>query len=500
MATLAELLSVRTPELEERSLLSRLKSAEFPVTDWEPGGAAQTMVKILGAGFADKSALIAAVTAGGIPSLAKDLAEPSWLDMLAEGFFGTTRSRATYTKQRCVLACEPGLGPQTINAGFTVRAIRTGNLYRYEGPALTVPDGAGYFGGPAAVAMEVTAESPGSDFHDPTGTITEIVTPLPGVSVNNPPVPFGGMSGATAMRNPANRGSGAVTPSGAPTIPRMFTVRILASGVAGVGGKVEIEWLTDGVRSSAQVTPIPTTWAGAGDSVVLTFTSGAGAGFIRDDSFTFETLGSPVLAAGVDDERQELLARRLIARWPSLGLNATTEKYVAWIQQCSLENSFGIEKITPSPSFRYAGQTNLVVATALGDPGAFIVNTLQAYVNARDGITDTAVISGASNINIAISGSVTVRTAEAAAAKSKADDLWLAYIEGVPIGGDTSTGSPGVVRLSELVQAVMDAGAVDYANLQINGAAANLALTELQVPVIPSGQQPSVALTWIEVA
>jgi hypothetical protein len=42
----------------------------------------------------------------------------------------------------------------------------------------------------------------------------------------------------------------------------------------------------------------------------------------------------------------------------------------------------------------------------------------------------------------------------------------------------------------------MDAGAVDYAGLTLNGVAANMALLVNNTAVIGAGQDPSTALTW----
>jgi hypothetical protein len=494
-ATLVELLPVRTAEDEEASLVSVLKTEGFPVTDWEAGGVAQTMVKAIGARFGDVTELVASVAAGNHTRLAIPL-DPTWLDLLGEHFFALERARATYTKQLIRVSCEPGFGPQDINKGFRVRGPK--NIYEYQGPAaVTVADG-GYSD------IEMRAESPGSAFDDPANTVNVSVTPLPGVSVNNPPTQFGGLGGTAARRNPANAGSGSITPSapiGFPVQPRRYIVTVTASGSQPSTGAVVIKYEQNGLTTNvATLSPIPATYAGLGDGITLTFANGVGVGFIKGDIHTFESIGSPITANGVDDETNESYAARMLGRWPSLSLNIVADKYVAWIRQASLDGAFGIEKISTRPSVTVAGQTDVLVATATGAPSGGIVSALQTYVNARDGITDTALVTAAANVNITPSGSVTVRLDELDAAQTAADESWLKYIEDLPIGGDLSTGSPGVVRLSELVQALMDAGAIDYTGLQLNGFAVNRALNTNEVAVIPAGALPSSALTWVTVA
>lgn len=489
-ATLTELLAVRTAQDEEASLLSVLKSASFPVTDWEAGGVAHTMVKAIAASLGDLTALVAAVAAGGYTNLAKDL-DPTWLDLIGEHFYGVPRARATYTKQLCRVTCAPGFGPQTINVGF--RARGPVNIYEYQGAPVIVPD-ADY------VDVELRAESPGSDYDDPANTIVTIVTPLPGLSINNPPTNFGGTSSGSAARNPANQGSGQITPSGAPVLLRHYKVTVKASGSQPGTGAVLIEYEQDGVAGIiASIAPIPASYP-IGDGITLTFSNGAGVGFVKGDLHTFESIGSPITANGVDDESQESYAARMLGRWPSLSLNIVADKYVAWIRQASLDGAFGIEKIIPRASAEVAGQTDVLVATAAGAPSGPIVSSLQAYVNARDGVTDTAFVTAASNLNITPSGSVTVHQEDLAAAQAAADEAWRLYVDDLPIGGDTSTGFPGVVRLSELVQVLMDAGAIDYNGLMLNGAPTNRALNVDEVATIAAGSEPSSALTWVTVA
>ena len=490
-ATLADLVTTKTKDDEVQSLLSVLQSLGFPVTDWRPGAVARTMAEAIGQALSDMSKLVSTVASGAYPRLAAALADPVWLDLLLEQFYDLTRTRATHTKQMVRVTSTAGTGSQVINPGFMVMNPTNGNRYVYEGSPVTVLDG-------NFADIEMKAESAGAKYADGTGTLTQVVTELTGISANNLPQAFGGTIGLIATKNAANKGSGTVTPSHAsiPALQRFYKITVLASGAAGASGTVQIEWEEDTVKTVNVVTPIPLSYIGAGDGVTMIFANGSGAGFIKGDIHTFQTPGSAITANGVDDESNASYLARALGRWPSLSNNIVDDKYVLWVRQASLEGAYGIEKITISPSNAIAGQTDILVATATGAPSGAAIAAIQSYLNARDGMTDTANVFAASNESINITGTVIVRATEIEAVKAAADAAWTKYIGDLPINGDVSTGTPGVVRLSELVQAVMDAGAIDYTDLRINGNAANFALDPGEVAVIPTGQLPSVALTW----
>jgi hypothetical protein len=493
-ATLDELLTKKTKEQEYRAFLSVLQSRGYPVTDYTPGAASQTLLEAIAFELADFSALLPQVAQGGFVALAKDLADPVWLDLIAEYAYDITRARATFTKQLCRVSCIAGQGPQTVNPGFVVKSSVTGNRYIFQGSPTVVGDG-------SFADIEFTAENPGASYADGVNTITTIVTPLAGLSVTNRNRSFGGTDSAgAAKKNAGNQGSGTVTPShaGTPALSRRYTVTVITGGSQPSTGSISIKYEEAGVVTTlATITPIPATSTALGDGITLTFANGAGAGFVAGDVHTFETPGSPITSGGSDDETNEALAARCLGRWPSLSDNPTADKYVAWIIQCSIDNALGLEKVTVKPSTTVAGQSTILVATAAGAPGPGAVTTLQNYINARDGIVDAAEVATAVNEPITLAGTVTVEASKIVAVKAAADAAWIAYIQSLPIGGDVKTGSPGVVRLSELVECIMAAGAVDHSGLTLDGAATNKALTTTQVATVdnlPSG------ITWVTVA
>jgi len=500
-ATLDTLLQDRTKADELALLMGELQANEFPVTDWNVGGAAHTWTLAIAAGLADKSALIKIIASGVHPLLAKALLDASgnpvldWVNLLAEQWYDLERVLATFTIQRCRISCTAGAGPQTVNPGFIAWNPNTGNRYIFNGTATVVPDA-------GSVDVDLTAESPGAKYNDVEGTIIEIVTPLPGLSITNPPTTFGGLGvPPAAKKGGSNAGTGTVTPStaGTPVLSRQFIITVTATGAAGSTGSVSIDVIEGSTTTTTTVSPIPATYS-AGDAVTLTFANGAGVGFVVGDVHTFQTPGTARIQQGSDDETNDSVVSRCIGRWPSLGLNNVTDKYVMWVRQCSLDNGYGIEKVAVRPSATVAGQVDLTIATASGTASGTVVTAVQNYINARSGITEKGNVIAASTLDVVPTGTVTVRNEDIDTVKAAADAAWRAYIIALPIGGDVATGTPGVVRLSELVQAIMDAGAIDYSGLQLNGAAVNKALATSTVGVIGSGGDLSASLTWTAVA
>lgn len=501
-ASISELVSERTKETEEALLLSELQAEAFPVTDWNPGGVARTIVKATAYAISDLSTTVKSVVQGAHLELARKLKDRSWMDLLSTGWYGLTRTEATYTRQKVRLWNDAGAGPHPISAaGASIVTVALGGRRYSNVTTGTVPLGPGSETS-NYLELEYIAEAPGAEYADQAGTLTVLVTPLPGLHASNVAPAFGGLDTALrAKKSVAAQGTGYITPSGTPTLVRTYTVTVTASGDQPTTGAIKIEYTAAGVTTLvANIAPIPASYAGIGDGITLTFANGAGAGFILGDVHTFSTPGTPIVIQGADVETNDALADRAIGRWPALSANAVGGKFATWIRQASLENGYGIERITVRPSATVAGVANIMVATASGTPGGGVLAGLQAYINARTSITEKGEVIAAVNEPITLDGAVTVPLDQLEAAQDAADAAWAAYIRDLAIGGDTKTGSPGVVRLAELQQALMDAGAIDVTGLMLNGVAANKTLANDQVAVIGAGEEPSAALTWNTVA
>ena len=484
LPTLSDLLQAKTDDEIEAQLLAVLNAGGFPVTDYTAGSPSRTILKMIRAGLKDKSDLVPTIAAGGFLGLSS----AEWLELLADQNYLIQKAAATPARQSCRLTCEPGTGPYTRAAGELVAKAASGRLYRNVG-AVTVPSG-------NFVDAIFEAEAPGSSYNsDGAGSINVLVTPLPGLSITNPEQKFGGVdTSGRAVR--AGSGTGTITPSAAstPSPSRSFRIKVTASANGTGSGTIQIDVTVENVTTTTLVTPIPASYA-SGD-VTLTFANGPAntVSWLAGDVYTFTTPGSPLVIQGTDAETDESLRSRCRGRWPALSAIPTSDRYESWITQASLDGGYGISKIKTTPSDEIAGVVNVYVAGATGAPAGAVITALQAYVDARDGITDRAIIWAAANKLINVGGTVIVRVANAAAVKAAARSNWEAYLAALPIGGDTPD---GVVRLAELQQAIMDAGAVDVSGLTLNAAAANVSLLDTEVAV--KGNDLDTALTFLEV-
>jgi uncharacterized phage protein gp47/JayE len=174
MLSLAQLVTPQTPDQIKTTLLARLAAAGFPVTDWLSGGVARTLVEIFAAGLSDLTTLIAAIAAGGFV----DYATGDWLTLLAYQLYELDRNEATFTRGDLVLRDSASAGPFTIVAGELF--FQSDGGLRFT----NIKDGTLPKGG--ALTLRIQAESPGASYNVATGSIRTMLTPLPGVTCNNP--------------------------------------------------------------------------------------------------------------------------------------------------------------------------------------------------------------------------------------------------------------------------------------------------------------------------
>ena len=175
MPSLRDLLTPKGRDAIVQELIDLLRERGFPITDWHPGGVGRTILEVDAAALEDLYALVPAIAAGGYLSTAQG----PWLNLLVESAYGLQRYPATFARGRVVLTAEPGFGPYTLEPGDLW--LGTPDGLRYHNTA----GGILPMGGILEVAVQ--AESPGARYNVPAGAITVLHTPLPGVSVTNPP-------------------------------------------------------------------------------------------------------------------------------------------------------------------------------------------------------------------------------------------------------------------------------------------------------------------------
>ena len=174
--TLEELLRVETPDDILEFFLTEIanQSEKIPVTDWEEGGVALTILEVLSDSVADLSAAIKKVAEGGL----LDKSTGGWLTLLAYSFFRLTRKPAQFAVAKARLTCSASAGPYTITPGLA--RITTANGLRYTSTNTsneTLASG-------GALELLFKAESPGVSYNISLATVVSLINALPGVTVS----------------------------------------------------------------------------------------------------------------------------------------------------------------------------------------------------------------------------------------------------------------------------------------------------------------------------
>lgn len=168
--TLTQLFASYTPDECKARLLARCTAKGFPITDWNDGGVARTLIEIEAQENSDFSANSAELAKAIFFETAVG---DDWVTLDAKDWFSTNRGPATYAV-RVAVCTNNGTGPITVVAGQLYFASGSGlrytNLYGY-----TLAVG-------ATVAILARAELAGSAYNVP---ITALLTPIPGLTLDS---------------------------------------------------------------------------------------------------------------------------------------------------------------------------------------------------------------------------------------------------------------------------------------------------------------------------
>jgi hypothetical protein len=378
--------------------------------------------------------------------------------------------------------------------------IRTpaGRVYRNVG-AVTVPIGTST---PTKVDAIFEAESAGAEYTDGPGTLNTagLITPLPALEVKNEqpvfsPVAHNGGSLATITPSP--------TTSAQPNTHTTIKITIQSTGLVGAGSLVYE--LDSDAFTRRTVMPIPGTLnlleknnLNTGTTITLSDLVGT-APFVAGETYTFSTPASPITVAGRDKESNAAYLQRARSQWAGLSDVPTSDRFRLWVADASRINNYGITKITVSPSNSIAGWVDIVIAPAI----AGAIAGTQAYVDARLGDVDRAVVRPAVNVGILSTGIVKVPAAQLAQAKQSAQADWEAYLVGLPLGGDKALG--GVVIVDQLERILLNAGAKEVQSLVLAATPARSVVSGNVVLNIDDNASMSVpltdvtSLTWVAI-
>jgi uncharacterized phage protein gp47/JayE len=172
MAELSDLIVPETAEDIEETLLGLAEGAGLPVTAWQPGSTPRALVAMFSEVLADAWYGTSQIANGVV----LERSAGPWQDLLAANY-DEARLAATFASGTVTLT-DNGGGPHTITAGAFVVATPGGLRYRAtSGGTLTLN---------GTLDITVQAEATGATYNVATGTITEVVTAAPTVTVTNP--------------------------------------------------------------------------------------------------------------------------------------------------------------------------------------------------------------------------------------------------------------------------------------------------------------------------
>ena len=483
----ASLDSLRAPLTADQiraRVMSGLQGAGFPTSDWAPtaqGGLESGIVDMAAGAIAD---LVGAGLGAAIDGGFLDLAAGDWLTFLAQQFFLLDRNPATKTVQAITLICSRAAGPYTVQPGELVvigaGSITGANRYRNtEGG--TIPSGAGTADVPAVV-LQFEAENPGSAYDDAPGTVVTLVTSFPGVAVKNSriltPSPAALMTGSAS--------TGQIFPSATPGFtPSAERYRLLIT-VSGQGATAPFAQcmlsLDDGKTYQGPFFADAVVDLVDGSRITFVDSPFTNPSFVAGDVFFWAN--TSILAQGSDEESDARLAARCRARWLTLSDVPTSGTVELWAKAAAPE--VARVRVLADPNAALKMLVYLGSSAGRASPGTVVA--VQEYITARLEPPEAANVFSVDTRAVAVTGNVKVPRLKLADVQTAAEKNWTAYLASLDIGG--------TVRLAELEQAVMDAGALDYSSLALTGGAPNLTLGTSEVAVPPDGSTLLNALLW----
>jgi hypothetical protein len=374
--TLSQLLTTRTVAQIKADLIATLQTEGVATSDWSVTAIERAFVELESVALNDLVAgTIPAMAAGGYLSTATG----AWLTLLASEFYDIERTAAVSTVGTVTLTCSATAGPYTIAANqLWFQATVGGEVFRYYNTT------GGVLASGGTLAVTVQAEIADEDYNVAANTITTMLTPLPGVTCTN-------SAGTFSSVTQTGGGSGTATPSGTVSA-NSWVVVITTSGTLGTA--------VFKVSKDGGVTFYATgiTIGGGGvygpdaEGLVVTFANpGAVATpFIATDEYAFTSPGTWYTTEGADEETDALLSARCENRWPALGNFAVRDAYELMASEASA--SVARVRVVTDPST--AATVHIYIAGSTGVVSAATEAAVQAYVDARSGLTDLVYVDG----------------------------------------------------------------------------------------------------------
>lgn len=318
---LTTLLATKSADTLTSETLVRLGTRGFPVTAWQTGGVARTLVEVDTAVLADLYVAVQSVAGAAF----LELAIGAWLTLYAKHRYQVDRTPAQFATGSVRLTCASGSGPYTIQPGRLLVSDGTRRFVSTNTSALTVPSG-------SFVDVTVRAE------------------------------------------------------------------------VAGTAGNVP---------------------AASGSSGVTIVVSPALAGVTCTNSAAF--------TGGDREESDASLRARCVARWGSIGFGSNDAAYVFHATDVA---HTGVAVTRARVGYNTgSGGVTVYVAKSGGTASTEEASTVRLYVDARNPLTDTLVVTPATAVPVAVTGTIYVRAAsDSATNRARATDAITAYFAELAIG------------------------------------------------------------------
>jgi phage-related baseplate assembly protein len=174
-----DLIAIPTRDAILDKFIGLLRLAGFPVASWHSGSFQKHTVETESTLFTDVTSLIQTLAKAGSIRYAAEVGDV-WVDLCATDSFSETRKPSVYTQGKWTLYDTGGIGPVTIQPGsfWVGNADGSRRFINIDSAPVTLPLN-------GSVQLTIQAESPGSQWNVGVGTLTEILTPQPGLEGSN---------------------------------------------------------------------------------------------------------------------------------------------------------------------------------------------------------------------------------------------------------------------------------------------------------------------------
>lgn len=177
-ASFSDLIRVPTKDEMLDTFVALLRLAGFPVAAWQSDSFQRYTTETESDLLSDLSSGIQAVAKAGFIKYAAEV-DDAWVDVAAE-WFDETRKPAVFTRGTIRITDAASSGPHTVNPGafWVANGDRSLRFVSANTSPVVIPLG-------SFADITFQAESPGSAYNVANDTLTEILTPPPGVTATN---------------------------------------------------------------------------------------------------------------------------------------------------------------------------------------------------------------------------------------------------------------------------------------------------------------------------